>query len=61
MTQLEENMSLPGLTDSEYKIFGLLLLESIKSSFPMGVMKLSEFPFAFFASVFMTKYHRMHA
>jgi hypothetical protein len=25
----------------------------------MGVMKLSEFSFAFFASVFMNKYHRV--
>jgi hypothetical protein len=28
---------------------------------PMGVMKLSEFSFAFFASVFMDKYHRVRA
>jgi hypothetical protein len=34
---------------------------SIKNSLPMGVMMLPESSFAFFAPVFMNKYHRVHA
>jgi hypothetical protein len=61
MTQLEDHMSQPCLTVSEYNIFELFYLKSIKSSLPMGVIKLSEFSFTFFASLFMDKYHRVCA
>jgi hypothetical protein len=40
MTQLEDHMSQPCLTVSEYKIFELLKL--IKRSLPMGVIELSD-------------------
>jgi hypothetical protein len=59
MTQLEDHMSQPCLTVSEYKIFELLKL--MKRSLPMGEIELSDCSFIFFASVFMNKYHRVRA
>jgi hypothetical protein len=60
MTQLENHMSQPCLTVSEYKIFELIKLIK-KGSLPMGVIELSDRSFIYFASIRMNKYHRVRA